>query len=136
MVKPETLGDRIKKRTKEIGLTQKALAKRAGLSSSNLNDVVKGRSDPGINKLQVLARYLRVDLVWLIYGKTYEQRIYDKGSRNEVREGKTVFGRRTTDRIPGMSSLIERLQKLSAKNREIVSEMVDLYLRKRKGGKG
>jgi transcriptional regulator with XRE-family HTH domain len=124
------IGDRIRKRAKELGLTQKELAARAGLTTSNMNDIVKGRSDPGIGKLQAIADHLDVDLVWLVYGKTTEQRANEMRKKFDIREAQSSQNRRRTDGIPGFSNLIESLEKLSDESREFISDMADLWLKK------
>ena len=115
------VGDRIKKRAKEIGLTQKELAIRTGLTKSNLNDIITGKSDPGINKLNTIAKELEIDLAWLIYGKTLDQREFGLEMNH---------GRRKIDLVPGMFELIKSLLTLSTESRGIIKEMVDIYLRR------
>ena len=115
------IGDRIKKRAKVLGLTQKELAVRAGLTKSNLNDIVTGKSDPGINKLNTIAKALEIDLAWLIYGKPLEQRKFGK---------EIEHGRRQIDRVPGMLEFIEGFLTLNEESRGLVKEIMDIYLRR------
>ena len=94
---------------------------RAGLTKSNINDIVTGKSDPGINKLNTIANVLEIDLAWLIYGKPLEQREFGK----EINHG-----RRQIDRVPGMLEIIEGFLTLSEDSRGIMKEIMDVHLRR------
>lgn len=123
------IGDRINKRIKALGLTQKELALRCSLTTSNMNDIVRGRSDPGVKKLQNIAEQLDVDFVWLVYGKTTEQRADDIKAKYTVGKIKG-HNRRKTDRVPGMTETISQLQRLNSQNLEIVSDILKIFVKK------
>ena len=64
------MGDRIKKRRKELGLTQPALGKAVGVSRAAVSLWEKNENEPkGIN-LQNIARVLRCSADWLIDGRS------------------------------------------------------------------
>jgi transcriptional regulator with XRE-family HTH domain len=57
------LGDRVRKRRKALGLTAKALAKAAGVSTSYISQVERGhQQDPSLPALRRLADALSMDL--------------------------------------------------------------------------
>lgn len=53
-----TIGDRIKLKLKEQGITQNELARRANLSSSGLSTIVTGAYDPRIGNIKAIAAAL------------------------------------------------------------------------------
>lgn len=63
-----TFGDRLKSARKEIGLTQQALAKVAGISQATVADIERGRNKGSTESLQ-LAKALKVSPDWLATGK-------------------------------------------------------------------
>ncbi len=63
------LGDRVRKRRKALGLTAKALAKAAGVSTSYISQVERGhQEDPSLPALRRLADALKMDLHALLGG--------------------------------------------------------------------
>lgn len=62
-----TFRERVRSRRKEIGLSQKALAERSGLSQTTISDIERGRND-GSREIIALARTLNVQAQWLAYG--------------------------------------------------------------------
>jgi transcriptional regulator with XRE-family HTH domain len=61
------LGDRVRKRRKALGLTAKALAKAAGVSTSYISQVERGhQEDPSLPALRRLAEALKMDLHTLL----------------------------------------------------------------------
>lgn len=63
----ETIGDRIRKRRKELGLTQGEVAKRAGLGTGTISDMENGRQRETTKPVEV-ARALGVRVEWLTTG--------------------------------------------------------------------
>lgn len=58
-----TLGDRVRKRRRALGLTAKALAKAAGVSTSYISQVERGhQKDPSLPALRRLADALSMDM--------------------------------------------------------------------------
>ncbi|MBO4576726.1 MAG: helix-turn-helix transcriptional regulator [Neisseriaceae bacterium] len=62
-----TLADRLTKRRKELGLTQKELAKRVGLTQGTIGQLERGLLQT-TKKIYELAQELAVDTQWLLYG--------------------------------------------------------------------
>ena len=60
------IGERIRRRRKEIGWTQKELAQRTGTSYKYIGHVETGIKFPSLEMLILLARELEVSLDWLI----------------------------------------------------------------------
>ncbi len=68
-----TPGQRIRRRRKELGLTQAALAKLAGCEQSTISELETGESKmPSAENLQGLAKALKVTKTWIITGKDGE----------------------------------------------------------------
>jgi transcriptional regulator with XRE-family HTH domain len=73
-----TVGDRVKQRRQELGLSQDALAQRAGISKSFLSDLETGKRSVGAETLLDLGRAMGVSLDFLMTGKGSEDRRADK----------------------------------------------------------
>jgi transcriptional regulator with XRE-family HTH domain len=62
-----TLGERIRKRRQEVGLSQRELARRLGIRHATISDLERGvQKDMSIGLLRGLARMLGVTSDWLI----------------------------------------------------------------------
>jgi transcriptional regulator with XRE-family HTH domain len=68
----QLLGVRIRERRRELGLTQGALALRAGLSRPSIANLEAGRQNAGLRQLVALARALEVDVAAL-FERTQER---------------------------------------------------------------
>ena len=64
-----TVGDRVKHRRLELGLSQDALAQRAGISKSFLSDLETGKRSVGAETLLDLGRAMGVSLDLLMTGE-------------------------------------------------------------------
>jgi transcriptional regulator with XRE-family HTH domain len=65
----KTFGQRLKERRKELGLTQKDIGKRAGVTHAAISQWEKEDSSPTGANLFALSKALKCDPVWLIEGK-------------------------------------------------------------------
>lgn len=64
-----SLSDRLKARSKQLGLTAAQIGEIAGVNRSFVYDILRGRSEnPNLEKLDRLARALKVDRNWLLHG--------------------------------------------------------------------
>ena len=64
---PQRLGTVLKQLREKRGLTQQALAKRAGIAQGYLSELEAGREkNPGIETLRKLAKALKVSLIELV----------------------------------------------------------------------
>ena len=75
------IGERVKRRRMELGMTQEELAKRMGYKSkSTINKIEKGINDVSQSKMLELAAILHCDVTYFIYGET-EMDSYSKLAR-------------------------------------------------------
>lgn len=64
-----SLADRLRARTRQLGLNAGQVAEMAGLNRSFVYDIIRGRSEnPNLERLGLLARALKVDRDWLLHG--------------------------------------------------------------------
>lgn len=63
-----TLGERVKAKRKALGLTQKELALKAGVSQTTVSDMERGRNSSS-REIALLARALKAETYWLATGK-------------------------------------------------------------------
>jgi len=63
-----SMGQRIKDSRKKAGLTQVALARKAGFAQTNLTDYERDKVLPPVDKLVKIATACEVSLEWLITG--------------------------------------------------------------------
>ena len=66
MTTPEKIGMHIQQLREKRGMTQEALAKKAGISRGYLARLETGRHDPSLSMLRTLAKALKVKLVDLV----------------------------------------------------------------------
>ena len=64
-----TFGDRLALAREAQNLTVEQLARRLGLRSGTLENWEADRSEPRANRLQMLAGFLNVSMVWLLTGE-------------------------------------------------------------------
>lgn len=64
-----TFGDRLALARESQSLTQEQLAKRLGLRVQTIQNWEFDRSEPRANKLQMLAGFLNISMVWLLTGE-------------------------------------------------------------------
>lgn len=69
MTEHHTLAERLRGRANQLGLSPAHVAEMAGVNRSFVYDILRGRSTrPGIDRLEEVARVLKVDREWLIHG--------------------------------------------------------------------
>ncbi|MEM6972297.1 MAG: helix-turn-helix transcriptional regulator [Pseudomonadota bacterium] len=64
-----TFGDRLALAREAQGLSQSQLARRLGLKIDSVRNWEADRSEPRANRLQMLAAFLNVSIVWLLTGR-------------------------------------------------------------------
>ncbi len=64
-----TFGDRLALARESQNLTQDQLAERLGLRMQTIRNWESDRSEPRANKLQMLAGFLNVSMIWLLTGE-------------------------------------------------------------------
>lgn len=67
-MKYETSGDRLKRRRKELRLTQRQLSKKVGVSAPSITQWELGNTNPRGESLNLLCKALNCSLDWLLYG--------------------------------------------------------------------
>jgi transcriptional regulator with XRE-family HTH domain len=63
------IGQRIREVRNELGLSQKALAEKFGMSGSALSEIEAGNNSPTFSFLFKLAKHFKVSMDYLVYGK-------------------------------------------------------------------
>ena len=58
------LGKRIAGRMKVLGLTQRGLAQRSGLTQQAISKYIRGKAKPGYDATVVLSKALGVNVAW------------------------------------------------------------------------
>lgn len=66
--KDMTLGERVRSRRKDLGFTQKSLAKALKLSDVSISQWERDDSEPTGKNLHALAKALRCSPTWLLFG--------------------------------------------------------------------
>lgn len=69
------IGSRIKKRRKELSLTQTDIKEKTGISSGNMSDIERGNRLPAAATLILLSEALQCSIDYLLTGKTPYQEI-------------------------------------------------------------
>lgn len=65
-----TLADRLRARTRQLGMNAREVAEQARVNRSFVYDIMRGRSEhPNLTKLDKVAAVIRVDRNWLLHGK-------------------------------------------------------------------
>lgn len=110
------IGERIKFRRKELGLTQLQIKQDVGISSGNLSDFENGNKLPSASTLIALSKALNCSIDWLLTGESFVPQTNSLINENVER-------------------LLEGFQNLSADNQEEIIEIVELKLKRaqRKG---
>jgi transcriptional regulator with XRE-family HTH domain len=65
----ETLGDRIRQARARLRLTQAELARRIGISTTAMNAIESGATDPRVSRVTAMAEVLGVSMDYLV-GRT------------------------------------------------------------------
>lgn len=110
------IGDRIKLKRKELGLTQAELGEKLGVSDRAVSKWEQGDGDPNLSIIPDIARILGVDLNFLLLGKEEETITLDDMDSNKRRsyliKKDDVDGFKKYDYI---SSLFERSKRIDGR---------------------
>lgn len=68
------IGERIKRRRKELHLTQVQIKELCGVYNGNLSDIEKGNKLPSAGTLVALSKALQVSIDWILTGEEYHNR--------------------------------------------------------------
>ena len=66
----QSIGKRIKKRRKELHLTQTEIKEKTGISSGNMSDIERGNRLPAATTLAQLSEILDCSIYWILTGKS------------------------------------------------------------------
>lgn len=125
------IGSKIRHCRIKVGLTQKELALKSNISRSYLGDVEKNRYHASVETLQKISNALRIPISELL--STEEKLEMATGSLNEIHETVAQYYSSKTDEISNQelqvdaetNLLMNKIKKLSEKNRKIVETLVD-----------
>lgn len=104
------IGLRIKYRRNELGLTQKQIKAKTGISSGNLSDLENGKKLPSTPALLSLSEILECSIDWLLKGWTNSNSLI---CENEM-------------------TLLENFRKLTPDNQEEIMEIISLKIARSK----
>lgn len=95
------------------GITQKDLAQYLGVNPSSVNDWIKGKKYPRIDKIEMIARY---------FGVLKSDLIEDKGINKTLPQAQTL--------TEGEEMLLELFRKVPDEDKQMVLNMVRVALNK------
>jgi len=104
-----TIGSRINKARKQLGLSHNELAHRGGVKAKTLDNWLEDRSAPRADKLMRLSGVLQVPLVWLLSGK-----MPDGADLDPVAPATTTLARRVERATAMQQELADLLAEISA----------------------
>lgn len=110
----QAIGKRIRKRRKELGLTQLDIKAATGISSGNLSDIENGNRLPSASTLVHLSNILQCSIDWMLTG-------FSPYSENTCFSGIENAAART---------LLQGFQQLSPRDQEELLEILSIKLRK------
>jgi len=96
------------------GITQRELAEVVGVSAPTVNEWIKAKKYPRIDKIEILANY---------FGILKSDLIEDKNMKEKPEEMAILAA--SIMRDPGLLEAIQKYQKLSAKNKIAVLQMIE-----------
>ena len=128
-----TLGERIEKRRKELNYTQTALAELAGISRRGLLKIIHDEANPRLKTLRSLARFLEVDIDWLVHGTDTIERAVEKLTYDlkEIKTEKGIIRERIEYKYnpDGVAEIAKKFARLNTKHRKAVFQSIEKYLK-------
>jgi len=116
-----TFGDRLALARDRQGLSQAQLARRLGLRVQTVRNWEADRSEPRANKLQMLAGFLNVSMVWLMTGEGAGGPVPHAGTVEEAPEGMQEALAEIRDLRLLQTQVADRLAKLEKRLRLVAS---------------
>ena len=130
------IGARIKQILKAKKQTQKELSRASGIPESTLSDILRGKKEPGIDKMRLIAEFLKVDLHWLVEGKSFLEADYREGKIAEniatseygVKNQKSAHPDTKTGepQLKYLNEIIAILKNLDEEERRLILEMAEI----------
>ena len=119
----KVIGERIKQKRKELGLTQVQVREKTGISNGNLSQIENGLSLPSSGALVALSELLRVSIDWILTGKEYSNS--DIQNSISIRADSPDY------------DLLNGFRQLDPDDQDEVLEIIQIKLRKKmRGGVG
>lgn len=109
------IGNRIRKRRKELGLTQTEIFEKCGIASGALSKIENGIRTPSVIIFYKIAQILECDMEWLITGNCSNSHITNFCQKEE--------------------KILHNFQLLSEKDQEDIEEFIEFKLYKREKDK-
>jgi len=113
-----TFGDRVALAREAQGLSQSQLARQLGLRLETVQNWEGDRSEPRANKLQMLAGFLNVSMVWLMTGEGEGGPAYDPSEPTEPGDLATVLAEIAALRVKQMR-IAEQMGRLEKRLRTL-----------------
>lgn len=127
MKKNETLGDRIRQLLKKHKLTQKQLAEMVDLPVNTIGHIIRDETDPGLNKIRIIAHYLDEDLNWIITGMSLEERLMNRQIKDLILDSDDQTTK-LVNLTKSMGILVRKLQDLNPENMVIIHNIINLFI--------
>ena len=135
------VGRRVKQILKANKQTQKELSQATGIPESTLSDILKGEKETGIDKMRLIAEFLKVDLHWLVEGKYFQEMDYGEGKIAETLAASEYGAKSQKSAGPGaeanaprlkyLDEIIAILKSLDEEERRLILEMAERLQQKR-----
>ncbi|MHA1527414.1 MAG: helix-turn-helix domain-containing protein [Alphaproteobacteria bacterium] len=113
-----TFGDRLALARESQNLTQEQLANRLGLRLQTIRNWEFDRSEPRANRLQMIAGFLNVSMIWLLTGEGVGGPVLRGGGGNVPAELSVLLGEIRDIRVANIKAN-DRLAKLEKRLREM-----------------
>lgn len=114
-----TIGQRIKRKRKEMNLTMKDIQSITGISTGNMSDLENDKYMPSVVTLQSISKVLAVSIDWLVNGQEYQISELASGSSDNHPVG------------PDDLELLEKFHQLTEKEQIKIEGMIEGMLMSR-----
>jgi len=114
----DSVGQRIKHKRKELGLTQTDIYNRYGIGSGALSQIENGTRTPSVTIFYKLSQALECNMEWLLTGFSTNSEIGDFSILKDNRE----------------SLLLKNFRELPAYDQEEIFDLINIKIKRAKGG--
>lgn len=137
----KNVGARIKQILKANKQTQKELSQATGIPESTLSDILREKKEPGVDKMRLIAEFLKVDLHWLVEGKSFRETDYGEGKIAEIAAASEYGARSPIAALPAaeageprlnyLGEIIAILKTLDEEERRLILDMAERLQQKK-----
>ncbi|MFD3260876.1 helix-turn-helix domain-containing protein [Paenibacillus lentus] len=120
----ETIGQRIKRRRKELGLTIEDIKGATGISIGTMSSLENDKYAPSVAVLVPLSSVLKVSIDWIVRGSEFHV--------SEKIEPESLSGEQVLS--PEDIELLAKFHQLSQKDQGRIEERIEMLLSDRKAG--